>query len=763
MSRRIDLRFNRRMQRTLVAAGAATLVVGAAVAGAADAQARTGTRASSSKSDLVVTLVTPTTNQEVLPDFSDPGLNGRIMVRFSAPLRKGDFISRSNGINSLTPAVEFLNSQFLRLQGAPTIRGNTFEFDPTTVDNGGALPDGQYTLNIKSSVRSVRGKLLNQGVKDFTTCFSIGVDKWAPVMRSISPLRNQQNIGLNQKIVMSFNEPVNAATLITTVNVSDVSTNPPTPILGPLGGTGVATDRGGFDVVFTPDPCFGYPPKSTIEISVQGAQLPSNPPGFPLLSTGNYCPPPADVSAVSDVFNNKFTMDQGIQWTYNASTKLFESPLGTYDCVGLFKTQFVTRGITPPPVGLVPGSPQWVNPFCGIVLTWWSNRCDFQGRVFFYTTGTSVGQVDITQVISLFVLQGVQNFTLSTIVPNSPVRMGRPGGIMVDPRWDANNGNHTFLYVVDQRSATVLVVDSRNMKILGRFAGFSSPRDVGISTDFGAARVTLWVTDFGAKQAVGIDLASVAVNLGGQPGAQSPCDAIKDNQKNRVFIPTGNGPTDVSADSFLLNRAMVVNSLSNSVTLIDASRGAVLKDYQVGGNPLSCDFTLWGFGAIDVAAICNQGGLSDPDGSVSLYLRAPPLQNFLPALAQQRDDIEATLTNGVKNPTYVWGNQEWANPLSGNSSPQLFFVPNTGGKTILDLRINVTGTFGLLIDLQANQVREVGFNPTGVMYDAYFPNQMIFSCVAGEGKFAGMDSLRNLPPEAITVPGIRRIFTCFSH
>jgi hypothetical protein len=751
----------RRTQRTLVAGGAALLVVGAAVAGAADAQARSGSRASSN-TDLVVTLVTPTTNQEILSDFSDPGLNGGITVRFSAPLRRGDFISRGNGINSLTPAVEFLNSQFQRLPGEPQVHGNTFKFDPTTSANGGALPDGQYTLNIKSSVRSIRGKLLNQGLKDFTTCFSVGVDKWAPVLRSISPLRNQQNIGLNQKIVMSFNEPINAATLITTITVNDVSTNPPTPILGPLGGTGVTTDRGGFDVVFTPDPCFGYPPKSTIEITVQGAQLPPTPPGFPPI-TPPYCAAPTAVSAVTDVFNNNFTMDQGIQWSWNASTKLFESPLGTYDCAGAFKTQFVTRGIVPPPVGLVPGSPQWINPFCGIVLTWWSNRCDFQGRVFYYSTGTGIGQIDITQVILLFALQGVQDFTLSTIVPNSPVRTGRPGGMITDPRWDAGNGNHTFLYIVDQRSATVLVVDSRNMKTLGRFAGFSSPRDVGMSTDFGAARVTLWVTDFGAKQVVGIDLASIAVNLGGQPGAQSPCDAIKDNQNNRVFLPTGNGPTDVSADSFLLNRVMVVNSLSNSVTLIDAARGKVLKDYQVGGNPLSCDFTLWGFGALDVAAICNQGGLADPSGSVSMYLRAPPLQNFLPALAQQRDDIEATLTDQVKNPTYVWGNQEWASPATGNSVPQVFFVPNTGGKTILDLRINVTGTFGLLIDLQANQVREVGFNPTGVMYDAYFPNQFIFSCVAGEGKFAGMDSLRNLPPQTITVPGIRRIFTCFSH
>jgi hypothetical protein len=383
--------------------------------------------------------------------------------------------------------------------------------------------------------------------------------------------------------------------------------------------------------------------------------------------------------------------------------------------------------------------------------------------MFFYTTGSSLGEIDITNVITLFNSQGLQDFTRSRIVTNSPVRMGRPGGLMVDPRWDANNGNHTFVYVVDQRSSTVLLLDSRNLKVLGRFAGFSSPRDIGMSTDFRANRVTMWVTDFGARQCVGIDLTSIAVNLGGQPGSQSPCDSVKDNEKNRVVIPTGNGPTDVAGDSYLLNRALVVNSLSNSVTLIDAARNKALKDYEVGGNPLSCDFTLWGFGGIDVAAITNQGGLADPDGSVSLYLRAPPLQPGLSAAGQYRDGIEATLTDQVKNPTYIWANQEWANPQTGNSSPQVFFVPNTGAKTIFDLRVTITGAFGLLIDLQANQVREVGFNPTGVMYDPYYPNTFIFACVAGQGQFAGMDALRNLPPQSITVPGIRRFFTCYSH
>ncbi|MCI0636215.1 MAG: hypothetical protein L0206_20225, partial [Actinobacteria bacterium] len=274
--------------------------------------------------------------------------------------------------------------------------------------------------------------------------------------------------------------------------------------------------------------------------------------------------------------------------------------------------------------------------------------------------------------------------------------------------------------------------------------------------------VTLWVTDFAARQVVAVDLSSITPSLGGQPDSLSPCDAIKENTKARATIEVGNGPTDVSCDSYLQNRALVVNSLEYSVSLIDVKRQSVLKDYQVGGNPLSCDFTFNGFGAIDIGCITNQGGLTDPDGSVSLYLRAPPLQNFYPALGQNRDGIESTLTEGVKNPTYGWGNQEWAGG-NGVSRPQAFFVPNTGGKTILDLRINITGVFGLLITLRANQSREVGFNPTGVMLDPYWPNVDLYACVAGEGRFGGMDLNRNTPIETITVPGIRRIFTCYSH
>jgi hypothetical protein len=206
---------------------------------------------------------------------------------------------------------------------------------------------------------------------------------------------------------------------------------------------------------------------------------------------------------------------------------------------------------------------------------------------------------------------------------------------------------------------------------------------------------------------------------------------------------------------------MVVNSLDNSVSLIDAARLKFLKSYDVGGNPLSVDWTLLGFGAIDCAAITNQGGLTDPNGSVSMYLRAPPLQGGLPPAAQYRDGIESTLTDNMKNPTYVWGNQEWAN--ANGSNPQVFFVANTGGKDVLDLRIRVTGVFGLLIDFAINQDREVGFNPTKAMLDPFYPNQFLFACVAGEAQFAGMDFARSIAPGSITVPGIRNMFTIYQH
>jgi hypothetical protein len=541
------------MNRIWLTAGAALVVVGAAVAGATDAQARgRHRRARNSNEDLVVTLVTPTTNQEVLPDLSDPGLNNVVTVRFSAPIRPNDFISNNNIFNRLSPSVEFLDTTFNRLPGTPIVTRNVFRFDPRTPSNLGVLASGQYTLNIKSAVRSTAGKLLYKGVRDWTTSFTVGTDVYAPVLRKISPINGQTNIGLNQRIIATFNEPIDPASLLTTISVTDVGTNPPTVITGVNGGTGVTTERNGFDVVFTPDPCFGYPPKSTIEFKMQGKPI-----ADPTAPPTSICRNPPAVAAVTDLFGNQFTRDAGLQWVKNAATNFYDSPNGSYeDCTGSFRCQFQTRGTTPRPIGMIPGTSQW-NAYapCGAVQVVYAVQCDGIGRVFFYTTGTGLGEIDITGIISYFNIWGIQDFTRSNVVANSPVRIGRPTGMMVEPRWDPLFPGDTFIYVVDQRSASVLVLNSINLQVLGRFTGFSSPRDIGLSTDFsgaktGPTRVTMFVSDFGAQNVTTLDLTSLSVSLVGQPNKASPCESIQDNASLRTVIPVGRGPTEVAGDSY---------------------------------------------------------------------------------------------------------------------------------------------------------------------------------------------------------------------
>ena len=64
---------------------------------------------------------------------------------------------------------------------------------------------------LKVNVRNRRGRMLNFGTADFTTTFSVGTDVYNPVLRRMSPLDGQTNIGLQQKLVASFNEPIDIA------------------------------------------------------------------------------------------------------------------------------------------------------------------------------------------------------------------------------------------------------------------------------------------------------------------------------------------------------------------------------------------------------------------------------------------------------------------------------------------------------------------------------------------------------------------------
>src|SRR5690348_14043162 len=94
-----------RMKRLAIACCAALGTVGTlAAAAAAMGTARAGGAKSSifTERDLVVTLATPTVNQEVLADLSDPGLNYVITVRFSSLLNPRDVIDTQNVVNQLS-------------------------------------------------------------------------------------------------------------------------------------------------------------------------------------------------------------------------------------------------------------------------------------------------------------------------------------------------------------------------------------------------------------------------------------------------------------------------------------------------------------------------------------------------------------------------------------------------------------------------------------------------------------------------------------
>ncbi|MCG3135417.1 MAG: hypothetical protein HMLKMBBP_03068 [Planctomycetes bacterium] len=261
------------------------------------------------------------------------------------------------------------------------------------------------------------------------------------------------------------------------------------------------------------------------------------------------------------------------------------------------------------------------------------------------------------------------------------------------------------------------------------------------------------------------------MNLNGQPGAPSPCDAIRDTPRNRTSIATGAGPRSITSDSFILNKCLTTNSLDSSVTVIDVKQSKAVNTHKTGSNPVDADFTMFAFGGVDIAAVVNQGGVQDPNGSVSMYLRIPRVNIFQDA----RDGIESTLTDGVKNPTAVFAVQQWVdcNPLSprygyalstGTVAANQWFVANTGGDTVLDLRVSVQGSFGQLVSFNPAATRKVGLNPTSAMYDGFNPTApYLWVALGGLGQVGGMEPTRVLPPVTKSVPGVRRFFTAFTH
>jgi hypothetical protein len=506
----------------------------------------------------------------------------------------------------------------------------------------------------------------------------------------------------------------------------------------------------------------------------------------------------AVANAVTDLFQNKFTKDGGLQWIADSATPTtFRSPNGTYDTVtGVFTLHFQSKGAKPAPVGLRPSTAQnlWqtASP-CFVqgapnapIFVYGSPSCVNGGNNLVYTTNNGIGEIDLRTALNAFNSFQQPDFAKQmSILPNTPVRLGRPGGAVFDPRVILprvsatgvvlNPGTmfHTYIYVVNEKTGTVDVVRSDNFKTIGRLAGFRAPRDVTVSTDVNNAKVQLYVSNFGSDEVTMVDVAAFNVTDLAQPG-KSPCDEIKDKSGHRVAIKVGRGPTDVAADGFLGTGLMVCNSLDDSVTWINPTTNKVVKTYATGDNPTSVDWLGFGWsGAVRFALVACQGGLGRPDGSVDMFFYGPPGavgQGYLWQRAStSHDGIESSFTDGVKNPTGVWGNTQWLDvngvAISNNqqSGPQ-WFVANTGGKTVMNFSYTIQGLYAQTLAPLLLNTLEAGPNPGSSIPDPYYGyQQFLFTALLGNGRVVGQDYQSSNPADGIQVPGVRRLFSCYTH
>jgi hypothetical protein len=299
------------MKRVVLAACVALATVAAALSTVGrDARAADG---------LVVVRTTPSRNQPVLPDLSDPGLNGVLTVRFSSPIDP-DGVVEDDG--TLGRKCTLRDHRFISYSASAAVRRNVLTISPVGVSSP-VLRQGRYTLTLDSSIRSADGAPLNGGRRDFSTTFRVGSGPFEPVLRRVSTAPGTR-VGLRRAVTVTFDERIDPASAAAAVRFENRSTTPPTPIPTILRFT-----RDGFGVIARPDRVAGYPAETDVSLVVAGR--------------GTSTPESAVVLAGETGL--EFTRDAGDRWTPDADEPtLFHSRLGDFDDeTGEFVLTFRTR------------------------------------------------------------------------------------------------------------------------------------------------------------------------------------------------------------------------------------------------------------------------------------------------------------------------------------------------------------------------------------------------------------------------------------
>lgn len=299
------------MRQSIVTACAALATVGA-LAGWPDAvRAGPAAAARARGRQLVVTSVTPAPGQESLADLSDPGSNGRITVRFSAAIEPDDLIDTSDPQDTLSDLCEFRGPAFERVSALANVRRNVLTIDPFGASRP-MLAEGRYTLTLSSAIHSTRGRRLNGGTADATFSFVIGEDVHSPLVLRVAPAAGTPGGG-RRAIVVSFDEPVDAASAAASIRLEDRSTDPPTPVRAR-----VRLVRRGLDVVVTPEARAGLTRNAALTLVIAGEGTATDP----------------SATVLTDARGNRFARDAGAGWTADPETAtLFHSATGDFDDV----------------------------------------------------------------------------------------------------------------------------------------------------------------------------------------------------------------------------------------------------------------------------------------------------------------------------------------------------------------------------------------------------------------------------------------------
>ena len=689
--------------------------------------------------DLIVLAATPTNGQETNTTLSDPELEQRITVKFTTTPARSTMLDDTNAFNGLTPYVQMLDQNFARVPGTPSIDPDThaFLFEPENK----TLVNGQYTLTVSKFVTTPTGNLLNAGLEDFSTSFTVGADDYPPVVRNTSPANNQSDVPLFNPIVMTFNESLDPATCVLgqTVFVQDGGTNPPTQ----QGGT-LLLKRDGFDLVFIPDPCTGLTPGTTIVVRMLGIPTPTVPPAAPI-------PNPNPTHIKDRVGNALIGTSAATSWEV--------------------QFQFNTKGaqrLYPTFLGAM-GSPR-IGQFNSSVAFVSSNKetiaFEMGGVVAEYAVHFAVNPAYVQQIIAA---NGIPTIFYAG-TPPVPVSWSYVGSIGGDFRIDFEKAgeavidwrvdpltNLTYIYQVDEAKEAVVIADNSS-KVQGKFKGLGTPKGIGISGPGAAGNNPfLYVTNYSQATLTGIPLGLI------QPG-KNICTAVQelnDDASQRVYMATGRNPSGVAAEYFGTAFGVVVNQADNEIQLFDLGtltdfnhlgQGQLQHTYQVGANPIDAAWSppLSG-GALIFCYVSNLGDLNNPNGSVSLWWNNTSLNGLFNSLS---GSVAATVTDGLTQP-----GRPMSDPLRLSC-----WVPNTGSDDVSRLDIAIIGGFtGSAVSATVGLSKSLGLGPTSVTWTGIItgnPLELCFATLAGQGevaiweKYAGIGPVTYLP-----APGCRYTYS----